>query len=860
MPHVLPETDPRAGETGLRESPRCSTSPLSELSREHTQTIRSEGYLPNDEPDRAGETISSYRIEHLLGMGGMGFVYQAEQRAPRRAVALKVMRHGHRVDEVHARLFQREAETLARLRHPNIAAIYESGHTEDGRDFFAMELVEGQTLDAWLDAGHATSTVARLRLFQAICKPVHYAHQRGVIHHDLKPKNIMILEDPSATGDDHHLAAPVVKILDFGLARVTDPDLHSADDERATPAVVGTLPYMSPEQARADLDAIDLRTDVYSLGVILYELLTGKRPYVLDTSLSSAVETICTAEPQLMLERSNPSRLVDRELQAIVCTALAKDPDQRYGTVAALDDDIERYLSSLPIAAYGTSRRYRLGKLVRRNRLWLITAAVLTFALVAGIAGTTTGLLRARLAEQMAREEAETSQRVSSFLADILASVDAEALGQVLVSELEAGVVKASEQPGAPEGSQLALETLRSISGELNATDIGRSVLDAAILSRAGSQIEARFSAEPVLAAELHHTLAETYERLGLHVAALAHAERAVATRAQSLGPEAPETLRSQALLGTLFYRDARYDPAEELLSTTWQAQRRTIGEDHPDTLRTALSRAWVMIANGQLAPAETLLETTLAYQRRVLGDTHRDTMSTMNSLAVVHTNRGHYGEAEALHSALLELRTRILGPTDTDTLKSMTNLAVVCYYQQRLDDAANLFSDVLGIQRQQLGPTHPSTLATANNLAVIYQQQERYAEAEKLHRWTLQEKRRALGDDHAETLSSLYNLAIVYTAQHRFDAAEAAHQQVFENRRRTLGPSHPQTLTALSALAGLAALQGDTALALRRLEIAVEGGYADTDTLTTDADFESLRRDPQFVTLIERARSNGES
>jgi tetratricopeptide (TPR) repeat protein len=417
--NVLPETDTHDGETGPRE-PSGDPSTLSELSREHTQTIRSEGHLPNDEPDPAGDTISSYRIERLLGKGGMGFVYEAQQRSPRRAVALKVMRHGHRVDEVHARLFQREAETLARLRHSNIAAIYESGHTEDGRDFFAMELVEGQTLDAWLNEGHAASTRARLRLFQAICKPVHYAHQR------------------------------------------------------------------------------------------------------------------------------------------------------------------------------------------------------------------------------------------------------------------------------------------------------------------------------------------------------------------------------------------------------------------------------------------------------RALGDTHRDTMSTMNSLAVVHTDQGRYAAAEALHSTLLELRSRVLGPNDTDTLKSMTNLAVVCYYQQRLDDAASLFSAVLDIQRRQLGPTHPSTLATANNLAVIYQQQERYTAAEKLHAWTLQEKRRVLGDDHAETLSSLYNLAIVYTAQNRFDAADAAHQQVYEGRRRTLGPTHPQTLKALSALAGLAALQGDATLALQRLEAAVEGGYTDADTLTTDADFDSLRQDPRFVTLIERARSNG--
>ena len=237
------------------------------------------------------DTIGDYRIVRLLGEGGMGVVFEAEQRSPSRRVALKLMRRGHLVDEVHARMFHHEAETLGRLRHPNIAAIYESGHTPDGHDFFAMELVEGPTLDQWLQRREGPLTPneleGRLRLFQTICAPVHYAHQRGVIHRDLKPTNLIVTEDASG-GDLGASAPPSIKILDFGLARITDPDLQAATMMSEVGVIKGTLPYMSPEQAEGDVDAIDVRTDVYALGVILYELISGHRPYEVHQSPSGA--------------------------------------------------------------------------------------------------------------------------------------------------------------------------------------------------------------------------------------------------------------------------------------------------------------------------------------------------------------------------------------------------------------------------------------------------------------------------------------------------------------------------------------------------------------------------------------------
>ena len=813
-----------------------------------------------DEEHAPGTVISSYRINRLLGAGGSALVYEAEQRSPRRLVALKVMRESHRVDEVHARLFRHEADTLARLRHPNIASIYESGHTEDGRDFFAMELVDGSTLDRWFQRlvapGAEPSLRFRLRLFQAICRPVHYAHQRGVIHRDLKPKNIIVAGDSSSVSPAKMSRVPVVKILDFGLARIAETDSKEDGGDRDRGSIRGTLPYMSPEQARGDAEAVDVRTDVYALGVILYELLTGSRPYELDTSsLSRSVRTICESLPGSLKLQPRASKTECRELQSIVFKALAKDPQDRYHSVAALREDVDRFLHSIPVTAHSSSRGYRARKFVGRHRTGVAAVFLVTLALLAGIVGTSVGLVRARHAEDAARQEAASSARVAGFLAELLASMDAQRLGQVLVSELEGRVAEAARHQGSlPAAGELAVSTLRAAIREVSATDTGRRLLDEAILSKAAAAIQEQFADEPLVAGRLEQTLAETYERLGMYGSAAEHAERALRIRRRSLAPSAQEILQTEALLGKLQYRQGRYDAAAVRLAETYRLQTETLGPKHPETLAAALSRAWVMIELGQTEAAEELLRETIASQQQVLGVAHRQTIDSMNSLAVVFTDQKRFAEAEELHSRILEMRSSILGPDDPDTLKSMTNLAVVAYYQNRLDVAASLFSEVLEIQRQRLGPTHPTTLGSANNLAVIYQQQGRLQAAEELHRWALEEKRQVLGSEHPETLSSLYNLAIVHTAQGRLEEAEKDHKAVMQVRLRRLGAAHPQTLASQCALAGVAARRGDLPRALALLEAAIQAGYSDADSLMSDPDFESLRSDPDFLGLVTRA------
>jgi len=360
--------------------------------------------------------IPGFTILREIGRGGMGVIYEARQQNPQRLVALKVMRAAGGPSKHRLRLFRQEVQTLARLNCPNIAAIYGAGSVEDGRHYFAMELVRGVPLTEYIRQ-RRPSLAEHLRLFRKVCDAVHYAHQRGVIHRDLKPSNILVDENGNP------------KVLDFGLARIEDAD-EAAGRADESGRLMGTLPYMSPEQVDGRADEIDTRTDIYSLGVILYETLTGQLPYDLSDVNHEQARKIIREQPPV--RPSTLPRWLRGDLEAILLKALEKDPARRYASAAALGDDLERFLTNQPVQARPLTAAYQLRKLVARHKA--LPAYVITlFALVSAFAVWMTilygnaeaarseleeqrrlvkvALARARLAEARIKEEAEAARQ-----------------------------------------------------------------------------------------------------------------------------------------------------------------------------------------------------------------------------------------------------------------------------------------------------------------------------------------------------------------------------------------------------------------------------------------------------------------
>jgi tetratricopeptide (TPR) repeat protein len=754
-------------------------------------------------------TIGRYRIIRLLGEGGMGTVYEAEQEEPRRVVALKVIKLGLATPE-RLRRFRQESQALARLQHPGIAQIYESSTADAGfgpQPFFAMEFIRGLPMKRYAEV-HQLNTRQKLVLMVKICDAVQHAHQRGLIHRDLKPGNILVDE----TGQP--------KILDFGVARVTEAEAPESDLQPTMQTglgqLVGTLAYMSPEQVLADPHEVDTRSDVYALGVILYELLSGRLPYqVTYRQLPEAVHTIREEEPASL---SSIGRDYRGDIETLVRKALEKDKTRRYTSAADLGADIQRYLNDEPITARPPSAGYQLQKFSRRHRGLMAGMAAVFVVLLTGVAVSTSQAIRANRAGQAALSqrdraiaaEANAVQERNRALAEKQRADDEAASAKAVNDFLQNGLLaqasaSAQARPGTKPDPDLKVRTA---------------------LDRAASSIAGTFDKQPLVEASIRKTIGNTYLDLGIYPEAERQIERSLALRRRLLGEDHPDTLASLRDLAILYRRQDKPAQAETLLTKVLDVQRRVLGEDHPDTLESAHDLGLVYYDQEKFVQAEPLLIKALDGQRRTLGEKHPSTALTMNNLAELYKDEGKFARAEPLHIRALEIQRSVLGKEHPDTLDTMNSLAVLYAAEGKTAQAERLYTTVLGVQRRVLGAEHTGTLVTMTNLANLLRTEGRYTEAESLQTRTLELDRRVLGEEAMETTSSMNNLASTYQMQGKYAQAEALFIKVLEIRRRISGEENPATALAMNNLAVLYGKEGKwaqaepflaSALAIRR-------------------------------------------
>jgi serine/threonine protein kinase/Tfp pilus assembly protein PilF len=720
---------------------------------------------------QAKASIGPYQLLEPIGSGGMGEVWLAEQTQPvHRRVALKLIKAGMDTGEVVAR-FQSERQALALMDHPSIAKVFDAGSTPQGRPYFAMEYIAGIPITTYCNE-HRMTLRERLELFVQVCEGVQHAHQKAIIHRDLKPSNILVAEVDGK---------PVPRIIDFGIAKAVSQPLTAETLLTQTGAILGTPAYMSPEQAVSSGADVDTRTDVYSLGVVLYELLAGVRPLdfhelAFDEMLrrlredeaarpSTKVRAQGSQSGSIAQDRGSDAPSLARQLRgdldAIALKALAKDRSRRYGSPSDLAADIERYLANEAVLAVAPSAAYRARKFARRYRVALATIGA--FVLLLALASA----LNIRQSVR-ANREAAVAQAVSDFLQNDLLS--------------QAGIYDANG-PSAIDDPDLKVRTL---------------------LDRAAARIAGKFEQQPEVEAAIRDTIGQAYLRLGQQSSARKQLERALDLRRRVLGSENPMTLDTGSRFAIAAGGEGRYAEAEGLLVQILKVQRRLLGPEHPETIESMSNLGNLYRDQGKYPQAEALFGQTLQLRRRLLGPEHPATLYCMNSLAQVYYREGKYSEAEALSSQVLELRRRVLGPEHPETTISMSDLANVYLARGKFAMAEALYGQTLEVRRRVLGPEHSFTLAALNNLAVLYGEEGKDAQAEALDRQALEIRRRVLGPEHPETLMSMENLACDYSSQGQYPQAETLFAQTLEIERRVMGPASRFTLTTLSDAASM--------------------------------------------------------
>ena len=763
-----------------------------------------------DVPTQAiADSIGPYRLIRELGAGGMGQVWLAEQTAPvRRHVALKLIKGGM-YDRSVLQRFLSERQSLALMDHPAIAKVFDAGATEAGQPYLVMEYVDGLPITDYCDS-KKLDIQSRLKLFLQVCEGVQHAHQKAIIHRDLKPSNILIVEVDGK---------PAPRLIDFGLAKRTAASLVAADQEFATQVgmFLGTPAYMSPEQADPGSRDIDTRTDVYSLGVVLYELLTGSLPFAARRLNDQPVDEFLrqfreaeTQKPSRRVSDKHDSSLEQAEargtesrslaeslrgdLDWITLKALDKGRDRRYDTPSALAADISNYLENRPVTARPASTGYRLSKYLRRNR---VSVAVVSGAMILLAAFAVTEGFQIR---RVTRER-DRADRITDFMTNIFKVPDP--------SESRGNTITARE-----------------------------------ILDKSSKQIETDRGMDPQVQSQLMQVMGLTYANLGLYSRAHDLAQRALDIRSKLLGPEDPKTLESRNQLGPILFQEGRDRDAEKFIRATIDIETRRLGPKDPLTLASKDDLAILLNQAGGYAEAEKIERDLIPIRTQTLG---AENILTLRSRGVLENSlryESRFAEAEKEGRQLLDIQLRVLGPNNPRTIAAQHNLGNVLQEQGKYDEAAVVYRQAIDVSRRVLGPEHPDTTSTMLNLAndirhnpqqwpeaeQLYRKvleiatraegpdshnatraqeglgnllssEDRFVEAEQLLRAVLASHQRIFGPDHTDTLLTQYNIASVLTKQKRFAEAEALFRQTLAAQTRTLGVEDGDTLATMMVL-----------------------------------------------------------
>jgi tetratricopeptide (TPR) repeat protein len=706
----------------------------------------------------------------------------AEQEEPvQRRVALKVIKLGMDTKTVIAR-FEAERQALALMDHPNIAKVLDAGATDSGRPYFVMELVRGVRITDYCDQNHL-STAQRLGLFVQICHAIQHAHQKGIVHRDIKPSNILVTV---------HDGMPIPKVIDFGIAkatsgqRLTDKTLYTAFEQ-----FIGTPAYMSPEQAEMSSLDIDTRSDIYSLGVLLYELLTSKTPFdareLLDSGLDAMRRTIREKDPvrpstrlhamrddelttTAKCRRTEPPKLIHLlagDLDWIVMKALEKDRTRRYDTANSLATDVLHHIENEPVLARPPSSLYRFQKLVRRNKLVFSAATAVAGALVLGLVASVWMFVRenharhrAVSAEQQAKIEAAKSQQVALFLKDMLYGVG----------------------PSAALGRDTVM--LREI------------------LEKTAERVDKELSNQPQVQAELQNTLGEVYDALGEYPRAGILFRKALETRKTLTGTASTNVAASLNNIAVVQYHQNKLAEAEATQREALEMVKKILGKEDETVADYMSNLANVLHDEKKLAEAETLHREALAMRRKLHGNESADVALSLNNLAGVLGDLSQYPEAEDKHREALRIRRKLFGNFHPEVSQSLNNLALVLRAEGKLDEAVASAAESVAIGKKLLPADHPEVVSSVSNLGHMLEEQGKPAEAEPLYREALASRIKNNGLEQADVAQGRQNLGRVLATQGKLPEAEMEFRQALAVRRKLFGNDNPSVAASLESLA----------------------------------------------------------